>query len=335
MASQDWMTKDFYKDLGVEKTATKSEIKKAYRKLARKYHPDQNPGDKTAEEKFKQVSEAFQVLSDDEDRKQYDAIRAMNGTGARFSAGGAGAGGFEDIFAAFSGGNGGRATYATMNGNSQAGFEDILSSMFGASSAAQGGQRGGFGFGSRRRPERGADIQASISIPLHDAVYGTTVKVNAPSGAVSARIPKGVTAGQKIRIPKKGQPGVNGGEPGDILVKINVEPHPVYELRGKDVYVNVPISFDEAALGATIEVPTIDGEIVRVKVPAGSSTDKAMRVRGKGVENAKGVRSDMYVRLKVVVPKTLSAESRAAVEAFREAASGADPRQEFRSMAQL
>ncbi|XCB30837.1 DnaJ C-terminal domain-containing protein [Arcanobacterium hippocoleae] len=114
-------------------------------------------------------------------------------------------------------------------------------------------------------------------------------------------------------------------------MKITVEPHPVYELRGKDVYVNVPISFDEAALGATIEVPALDGEIVRVKVPAGSSTDKTMRVRGKGIENPKGERSDMYVRLKVVVPKSLSEESRAAVEAFRAAAAGADPRAEFRA----
>ncbi|WP_353065500.1 DnaJ domain-containing protein [Arcanobacterium hippocoleae] len=205
MASQDWITKDFYQDLGVAKTASKDEIKKAYRKLARKYHPDQNQGNKAAEEKFKQVSEAYQVLSDEEDRRQYDAIRAMGAGGARFSAGGPGAGGFEDIFSAFGGNGNAHASFSTAGGQTPPGFEDILSSMFGAG-APQADGRGGFGFGgfgSRRRPERGGDIHASVSIPLNDAVNGTTVKVNAPSGAVSARVPKGVTNGQKIRISKK------------------------------------------------------------------------------------------------------------------------------------
>lgn len=337
MASQDWIQKDFYQALGVQKSASQDEIKKAYRKLARKYHPDQNPGDKKAEDKFKEISEAYQVLSDEQERKQYDAIRAMGGSGARFSSGAGG--NFEDIFSMFTGGSnarnfsGGQYT----NGGAQ-GFEDILSSMFGGGANRTDSQSGfsGFGFGgAKRKPERGRDINSQVSIPLRDAVKGTTVKITVNGNSVSARIPQGVVTGQKIRIPGKGHAGINGGAPGDILVKITVEPHPVYELSGKNVYVNVPVSFDEAALGATVDVPTLSGEMVRVKVPAGSSSDKVLRVRGKGVTNAKGETSDLFVRLKVVVPKSLSDESRAAVEAFRAAAKDADPRREFKEIAKL
>ncbi|MEW6872554.1 DnaJ C-terminal domain-containing protein [Trueperella pyogenes] len=330
-ASQDWMSKDFYAALGVEKDASEAEIKKAYNTYARKYHPDRNPGDKAAEEKFKAASEAYQVLSNAEDRKQYDAIRSMAGGGARFSSG---AGGFEDIFSSFGGGN----VRFNSGGNATPGFEDILSQMFGGG-APQANSQGGFGgfggFGSRRRPERGADVQAEISIPLRDAIDGTTVTVTSNGEKVTAKIPAGITHGQKIRIRGKGRPGFNGGEPGDVLVKVNVEPHPVYELRGADIYVNVPVSFDEAALGATIEVPTVYGQKVKVKVPAGSSTDKVMRVRGKGIRPRNAGQGDMYVRLKVVVPKRLSDEARAVVEQFRDVTAEADPRREFEDMAKM
>ncbi|MFC5369578.1 DnaJ C-terminal domain-containing protein [Arcanobacterium bovis] len=335
MASQDWMQKDFYATLGVDKSASQDDIKKAYRKLARKYHPDQNPGDKAAENKFKEVSEAFQVLSNEQDRKQYDAIRTMSGGGARFSPGAGGAGGFEDVFSSMFGG--GNVRFNTGGGAPNPGFEDILSSMFGAGAPkadSQGGFGGFGGFGSRRR-ERGDDVITNASIPLRDAIGGTTVSVTTPSGKVTARIPAGVTDGQKIRIKGKGQPGINGGESGDILIKVAVEPHPVYELRGKDVYINVPVAFDEAALGATVDVPTLYGETVHVKVPEGSSSDKTLRVRGRGVQPTKGEAGDMYVRLKVVVPKKMSEETRAAVEAFRKASEGADPRAEFQKMAQV
>lgn len=334
-ASQDWMTKDFYGALGLKKDATQAEIKKAYNSYARKYHPDRNPGDKTAEEKFKAASEAYQVLSNEDDRKQYDAIRAMAGGGPRFSSGSGG--GFEDIFSAFGQGGGGNFRYST-GGTDTPGFDDILSQMFGAGAPQQGagGGFGGFGgFGSRRRPEKGADATASISIPLRQAVDGTTVTVTSNGEKVTAKVPAGITNGQKIRIKGKGRPGTNGGEPGDVLVTVNVEPHPVYELDGKDVYVNVPVSFDEAALGATIEVPTVYGKKVKVKVPAGSSSDKVMRVRRKGVDNKRGSVGDMYVRLKVVVPKRLSDEAREAVEQFREVSKEADPRREFRDMAKI
>lgn len=332
-ASQDWISKDFYAALGVKKDASAADIKRAYNTYARKYHPDRNPGDAAAEEKFKAASEAYQVLSDPQDRKQYDAIRSMAGGGPRFSSGSGG--GFEDIFTAF-GGNGGNVRFST--GGQAPGFDDILSQMFGGG-APQRNQSGGFGgfggFGSRRRPERGNDIAAEISIPLRHAAEGTTVTVTANGKKVTAKVPKGITDGQKIRIKGKGQPGTNGGEPGDILITVHVEPHPVYEVKGKDVYVNVPVSFDEAALGVTVEVPTLYGKRVKVKVPAGSNTDKVLRVRRKGIESKRGDAGDLYVRLKVVVPKHLSDEAKAAVEAFRAAADGANPRREFEDMAKI
>ena len=155
------------------------------------------------------------------------------------------------------------------------------------------------------------------------------MKITSARGrSVTAKIPAGVTDGQKIRVPGKGGAGVNGGPDGDILVTVNVEKHPVYELKGKDVYVNVPVSFSEAALGATVKIPTLDGKAVSVKVPEGSSTDKLLRVRGKGLKGG-----DMYARLKVVVPKKLSEDARKAVEEFASATSDADPRAEFATLA--
>ena len=338
-ASQDWMEKDFYKALGVSKDASADEIKKAYRKLAKQYHPDRNPGDKSAEDRFKEVGEAYQVLSNESDRKQYDAIRSLAGGGPRFAAGGGGGGaGFEDVFSQMFGGGAGfggacnsNVRYQTSGGGGGAGFEDILS-MFGGQAAGGGGRFGGFG--SNRRPERGQDLITEVSIPLRQAVSGTTVKLTTARGnSVTARIPAGVTDGQKIRISGKGGAGANGGAPGDIIVTVHVEKHPVYEVRGKDVYVNLPISFGEAALGGTVEVPTLDGKNVQVKIPEGSSTDKLLRVKGKGLPNGTFSHGDLYVRLKVAVPKKMSDEARRAAQLFAAATREADPRAEFRDMA--
>ena len=328
-ASQDWMEKDFYKALGVSKDASADEIKRAYRKLAKQYHPDRNPGDESAEDRFKEVGEAYQVLSNEEDRKQYDAIRALSGGGPRFAAGsggpgGAGGAGFEDIFSMFGGGNGGNVRFLSSGGGAGGGFDDILSQMFG----------GGGGFGSSRRPQRGQDLATEVSIPLRDAVSGSTVKMTAADGrTVTARIPAGVSEGQKIRVSGKGGAGANGGPAGDIIVTIHVEKHPVYEVRGNDVYVDVPVSFGEAALGGTVEVPTLDGKNVSVKVPAGSSTDKLLRVKHRGLPKGKVARGDMYVRLKVMVPKKMSDEARKAAELFTAATRDADPRADFMKLA--
>lgn len=328
-ASQDWMEKDFYKALGVSKDASADEIKRAYRKLAKQYHPDRNPGDESAEDRFKEVGEAYQVLSNEEDRKQYDAIRALSGGGPRFAAGsggpgGAGGAGFEDIFSMFGGGNGGNVRFSSSGGGAGGGFDDILSQMFG----------GAGGFGSSRRPQRGQDLATEVSIPLRDAVSGSTVKMTAADGrTVTARIPAGVSEGQKIRVSGKGGAGANGGPAGDIIVTIHVEKHPVYEVRGNDVYVDVPVSFGEAALGGTVEVPTLDGKNVSVKVPAGSSTDKLLRVKHRGLPKGKVARGDMYVRLKVMVPKKMSDEARKAAELFTAATRDADPRADFMKLA--
>ena len=329
MASQDWLTKDFYRVLGVPKDASEDDIKKAYRKLARTYHPDKNPGDNAAESRFKEVGEAYAVLSDPEDRKQYDAIRAMGGGGARFSAGGAGGGGFEDVFSSMFGGGAGPA------GGSQrtqaGGFEDILGGMFGGGGSPFGG--GGFsGFG--RRSQKGADEVATASISLAQAVAGATVQVTSRGKRFNARVPAGVRDGQKIRLRGKGQPGQHGGEAGDLLITVSVEKHPVFELDGKNVRMTLPVSFSEAALGAEVDVPTVDGDTVTMRVPAGSSSGTTLRVRGRGVQG-KGTPGDMLVSLKIVVPKKLSKDAKEAVEAFHAATGDADPRADLVRMAKV
>lgn len=315
MASQDWLQKDFYKALGVDKKATKADIKKAYHKLARTYHPDRNPGDKAAEEKFKDIGEAYSVLSDDEQRKQYDALRAMGGAGARFSPGAGG--GFEDIFGGMFGGGRGPQ-------QGQGGFEDILGGMFGGK---QGGF-GGFGGFGKPRPTKGANVSANTSIPFRDAVTGTTVQLNVGGKRFTARIPAGVTDGQKIRLRGKGQDGVAGGEPGDLIITVTVEKHPLFGLKGKNIVLDLPVSFPEAALGANVEVPTIDGQSVTVKIPAGTSSGTTLRVKGKGVGGG-----DMLVTVQVVVPRKLGKEAKEAVEAFVAASKDADPREQMKRMA--
>ncbi len=248
MTGQDWFEKDFYAILGVPKNADDAAIKKAYRKLARTLHPDHNPGDAAAEAKFKDVGEAYAVLSDPEQRKQYDAVRAMAGGGARFAAGaggpGGGAGGFEDVFSglfgAGAGRGGGRVRYSTSGEGVN--IDDLLGGMFG------GGAPAGGRFG--RRAQRGADLQATTTLPFRQAVIGSTVTLGVDGRTVTARIPPGVRDGQKIRLRGKGRPGVDGGEPGDLVIAVKVEPHPVFSLSGKDLRVTLPVTFAEAALGA-------------------------------------------------------------------------------------
>lgn len=326
------MNKDFYASLGVPKTASAEEIKSAYRKLARKYHPDRNPGDTAAEAKFKDVSEAYSVLKDEQERKQYDAIRSMSG-GARFTPGSGG--GFEDIFSGvFGQGGTSRGTYSTMGDTP--GLDDILKNMFGQGAPQADGTAGFSGFsGFGRRPSRGSDVKASTKLTFRQAVDGATITLNINGKPVTARIPKGVATGQKIRLKGKGNPGSNGGEHGDLLVSVTVEKHPVYELRGHDVHVEVPVSFDEAALGAIVDVPVLDGTTVKVKIPAGSSSGKTLRIRNKGLKGANGAEGDMYVHLTISVPADLSDEARQAIEDYRQAMLDTDPRAEFTKMAHI
>ncbi len=312
MTGQDWLEKDFYAVLGVPKDADAATIKKAYRKLAREKHPDHNPGDAAAEAKFKEIGEAYSVLSDAEQRQQYDQLRAMAG-GPRFTAGGrGGAGGFEDVFGGMFGGQqGGRARYST---SGSANFEDLLGGLFG---------QGGAGF--PRGPQQGADLAASVTLPFRQAAEGSTVSLGVEGRTVNARIPAGVRDGQKIRLRGKGRPGEGGAPAGDLVISVSVTPHPVFSLDGENVRITVPVAFDEAALGATIEVPTLDGSTVRVKVPEGTPSGRVLRVKGKGITRNKTT-GDLLVTVQVVVPQRLSSAAREAVQAFGIATSGEDVR---------
>jgi molecular chaperone DnaJ len=305
--------KDFYSVLGVPKDADAATIKKAYRKLARQMHPDHNPGDAKAEAKFKDVGEAYAVLSDAEQRGQYDQLRAMAG-GPRFTSGGrGGTAGFEDVFGGMFGGQqgGGRVRYSNSPGGA-AGFEDILGGLFG---------NGGAGFTSG--PQQGADLATSATLPFRQAVEGSTVSLSVEGRTVNARIPAGVRDGQKIRLRGKGRPGDRGGAAGDLVITVRVTPHPVFSLDGDNLRITVPVAFDEAALGATIEVPTLDGSTVRVRVPEGTPSGRVLRVKGRGVPGTKG---DLLITVQVVVPQKLSSAAREAVQAFGIATSGEDVR---------
>lgn len=324
MASQDWFDKDFYKMLGVSKDVSDADLKKTYRKLARKYHPDSNQGDAAAEAKFKEISEAYSVLSDSEQRKEYDEIRAM-GSGARFTSGGAGAaGGFEDVFSRF--GQGGR-------GQSNADFEDIFA-MF---NQGQGG--GGFGNGRFGQttggyrgfggPQKGADVTARTTLDFVTAVQGETITLQGEDGKpFKVKIPAGVADGQKIRLRGRGRPSPDGGEKGDIVVQITVRPHPVFTRDGRNIRVTVPVTFTEAALGATIEVPTLAGDVVKLRVAPGTPSGRVLRVKGRGVKTSKGT-GDLLAELQVAVPSHLDDAAREALLAFQAAEPKENPRSEI------
>lgn len=324
MASQDWFDKDFYKVLGVSKDVSEADLKKTYRKLARKYHPDSNPGDKAAESKFKEISEAYSVLSDKAQREEYDQIRAM-GSGARFagSAGGGGPTGFEDVFGGMftgAGGRGGRTTFTTTSGGA-GGYEDIFSSMFGGGAGGYGGRSAGFGM-----PTKGRDSQASTTIDFVTATKGETVQLQASGGkVVSVRIPAGVRDGQKIRLKGKGSPSPDGGEAGDLIITVTVRPHPVFERDGLDLRVTVPITFPEAVEGGTIEVPTLGGDPVKLRVTPGTSSGKVLRVKGRGVKT-KTATGDLLARVEIVVPQKLNDKQKKAVHEFAEATPAENPR---------
>jgi len=266
MASNDWFDKDFYKVLGVSKDVSDAELKKVYRKLARQYHPDSNAGDAAAEARFKEVSEAYSVLSDPKERAEYDQLRAM-GSGARFTAGG-GPGGFDDVFGGMFGGPGGRRGQA-------AGFEDIFGSMF-------GGQFGGGGAsGFSRGPQKGRDQTAQVTLDFDTAIHGDTVQLERAGGRpLSVKIPAGVADGQKIRLRGKGEQSMTGGEPGDLVLTVTVRPHPVFTRDGLDLRLDVPVTFHEAALGATIEVPTLGGDVVKLRVAPGTPSGRVPARQG-------------------------------------------------------
>lgn len=319
MASQDWFDKDFYKVLGVSKDVSEAELKKVYRKLARQFHPDSNPDDAAAEARFKEISEAYTVLSDPAERAEYDQIRAM-GSGARFTPGGTG--GFDDVFGGMFGGGGaqrGRTGYAG------GGFEDLLGGMFGGGGGAGFGGQGGYRYG----PAKGADTTASTTLDFATAIHGDTVTLQLPGGAsTKVKLPAGVADGQKIKLRGKGQPSPNGGEPGDLILTVSVRPHPVFERDGDNLRLEVPVTFTEAALGATIEVPTFDGTPVRLKVAPGTPSGRVLRVKGRGVTTSKGT-GDLLATVHVAVPSHLSGDAKKKLQAFEASLGEENPRAEL------
>ena len=374
MAPQrEWFEKDYYRVLGVSENASSKEIKSAYRKLSRQYHPDANPNDTAAEERFKEVSAAYDVVGDPEKRKEYDEVRKLGPMGSMFGGaggpGGAGAGGFrfEDV----------------------GDVSDLLGGLFG-----RGRRRGGAGTGRGTGPHRGQDLEAELHLDFEDAVRGLTTTIHLTSDAacstchgsgarpgttptpcpqcqgrgvidenqgffsfsqpcpncggqgfliedpcptcqgtgverrpreVKVRLPAGVADGQRIRLKGRGGPGRNGGPPGDLFVTARVGTHRLFGRRGADLTLTVPVTFPEAALGADVRVPTLDGGSVTVRIPAGTRSGRTLRVKGKGVPGRKKS-GDLLVTVEVAVPQNLSDDERKAVEALAAAADGRSPR---------
>ncbi|MFE0458109.1 molecular chaperone DnaJ [Kitasatospora sp. NPDC058965] len=372
MSTKDYVEKDYYKVLGVPKDASTTEIKKTYRKLAREFHPDANKGDTKAEERFKDISEAYDVLSDEKRRKEYDEARSLFGTGGMRGPGGAGNGYSFDFGDLFTG--------------SQAGGNGGIGDMFG----------GLFNRGGRQaQPRRGADVETEVTLSFEEAVDGATVPLRMTSqaacrtcagtgakagttprvcptcvgaGTVSrgqgafalsepcrdckgrgmivddpcpdchgsgrassartmqVRIPAGVQDAQRIRLKGKGAQGERGGQPGDLYVTVHVTAHPVFGRKGDNLTVTVPVTFPEAALGGTIDVPTLNGPSVRLRLPAGSANGLTLRARGKGATRKDGTRGDLLVTVEVTVPQQTTGDALNALEQYRDATASEDPR---------
>ena len=289
--------RDYYEVLGVSKNASDDEIKKAYRKLAIKYHPDKNPGDKEAEAKFKEINEAHDVLSDKQKRARYDQF-------GHAGVGGAG-GGFGSAGNPFEGGN------FNFNGQSfnfdfggAGGFEDILGSLF--------------GFGGPRRPRRGADYQTSVTISFEEAVFGTTKTVVADGKDIKIKIPAGIDDGMSIRLRGKGGPAPEGGtEPGDLYIRVRVKPHKNLTREGAIILSEQKIDMVDAALGCEIDVETVDGKIT-MKVPAGTQSGTPFKLSGHGVPfREDGDRGPHIVTIIVETPKNLSKKQKELLEEFK------------------
>jgi molecular chaperone DnaJ len=380
VSTKDWIEKDFYKVLGVTKDAKPEEIKKAYRKLARQNHPDQNPGNDAAEQRFKEISEAYDVLSHEAKRKEYDEARRLFGSGGfRFpGTGGQRSGGpsVDDLF---------------RNASGDGGLGDLFGGLFNGGNATRTTR-----FSTARGPRRGSDVEGEVTVDFVQAIEGVTVGMqmisDAPceachgtgakagtiphvcptcegsgmqtstSGGVFAvtepcrdcrgrgmvvddpcpvchgsgrgkstrtmqvRIPAGVTDGQRIRLKGKGGAGENGGAPGDLYVIVHVRPHPIFGRTGDNLKLTAPVTFTEAALGAEIEVPTLGGPPVKLRVPQGTPNGRTFRVRGKGVSKRDGTRGDLLVTIEVVVPEALTDNARQALNSYAEAVGGSNPR---------
>ena len=379
MSTKDWIEKDFYKVLGVAKDAKPEDIKKAYRKLARANHPDQNPGNTVAETRFKEISEAYDVLSHEAKRKEYDeARRLFGGGGFRFP----GTGGAR---------NAGPSVDDLFRNASDGGIGDLFGGLFNGGGGTRTTTRS-----TARGPRRGSDVEGEVSVDFLQAIEGVTVGMQmvsdaaceacrgtgakagtiphvcptcegsgmqtSTSGGVFAvtepcrdcrgrgmvvddpcpvchgsgrgrstrtmqvRIPAGVTDGQRIRLKGRGGAGENGGAPGDLYVVVHVRPHPIFGRKGDNLTLTAPVTFTEAALGAEIEVPTLGGLPVKLRIPAGTPNGRTFRVRGKGVGKRDGSKGDLLVTIEVVVPEALNDQAKQALSSYAEAVGVANPR---------
>lgn len=291
--------KDYYEILGVKKNATEDELKKAYRNLAKKWHPDKHKGDKAAENKFKEISEAYAVLSDKEKREQYDRLgrEAFGPGGANPFAG------FD--FSQFMGGGGrGRRSSTRRASSSSFDFTDIFGDLF-------GGGGGGAGFEPEPQP-----MQAELTIDFRDAILGTTMALSVNGESIRVKIPEGIGDGKKIRVPRRDH---------SIEITVHVRPHPFFERRGDDIYIDLPITVGEAIRGAEVDVPTIQGT-VRMRIPPATQSGRTMRLSGKGVKR-KNATGDHYCRIQVQVPPSAPADAVAEIES----AYAENPRANLRS----
>lgn len=303
MAAKDLYEKDFYKILGVSKTASEKEIKKRYRELAHKLHPDKNTGNKKLEEEFKAVSEAYEILSDEKSRAEYDEARSL------FERGG---------FRQPQGQQGGSRDYADFFGGGDS--QDIFANLFG---------------GGRRAPRKGQDLQTEATITFRESIFGTNLELRLSSeggapGNITVRVPPGVKNGGKIRIRGKGAQGEAG--PGDLFIHLNVKPHPVFTHKGENLQMNLPVTFTEAALGADIKVPTLAGEEVTVRLAPGTPNGRVLRIKGHGVKGANGV-GDLLVSVEVQVPQRVTPKAQKALEEFAAETAGEDVRADFNAKA--
>ncbi len=299
------MAQDPYLELGVPRSASADEVRKAFRKLAKQFHPDQNPGDKAAEERFKRVSAAFDVLGDAEKRKKFDAgqIDADGRETMRGFRPGPGPGG------GYAGGGGGPFGAGGGSGP-EVDFGDILSEMFGR--GAPGGARGGFGGASAR----GQDVRASLEITIEEAVQGARKRLGFSDGrTLDVTIPKGAADGHVLRLKGQGAPGRGGA--GDALIELTIAPHPVFKREGQNLVMDVPITVPDAVLGGKVEAPTPDGPVT-LTVPKGANSGQVMRLKGRGLgEGGAGKRGDLLARFMVTLPERPDAELEAFAEAWR------------------
>ncbi len=302
---KEWLEKDYYATLGVSKNASDKEIKKAYRKLAREFHPDNNPDDAVAEARFKEVNEAYDTLSDEDEHKEYDHVREM-GYFVGDQVGHQQYVRVEDLFGGGAGPGGG------------GGFQDLLGGLgdlFGQDARYQ-----------QPRPMAGRDLQTDLSLTFHDALAGSTKTIGVDGRTVKVKVPQGIPDGTKVRLQGKGEPGSNGGPAGDLFVRVHVAAHPIFGRSGKrDLTIHVPVTFAEAALGAVIQIPTLDGT-TKIRVPPGTQGGTKMKVSGKGVETSNGS-GDLVVTIEVTVPTDLSDTQRELLKTLRDDDSSQNPRE--------